>query len=241
MDPKALFVLMFADFEHLVGDLATFTVLSAETLSESRTSGEDVDGEMAAELKKKKEARDERRQRFQMAREEHLVNLLNRRLEPWLSGDENRFIEHAKDEVLYLRGEPFGCDCLRTAGYIYQKKASKLVEKKGMFGGISNFFEDVGEKAHYLKSQVRAFEGGIKAASQSTTANDNEFVEEKQRREAVSTLGAVWLAAVVDIESTLSNVVSKALFLDDPVASKSAEVRRKAEGLIVLSKIFRQA
>lgn len=242
MDPKALFALMFADFEHIVGDLATATILGAESLSDESTQGENTDdAEAIAERERNKELREQKRQRFQAMREAQLVKLLNRRLEPWVEGNEEAFIRHAKHEVIYLRGEPFGCDCLRSAGYIYRKKASKLVDKKGVFTGVTNFFEDVGDKAHYFKSQIRALEGGIKAISESATANENESLDEKQRREAVSTLGAVWLASVVDIESTLRHVVSEVLHLDDPNLCKTATVKRKAEGLLVLSKIFAQA
>lgn len=241
MDPKALFALMFADFEHIVGDLATATILGAESLSEASSRGDEVDADVAAERERNKQLREQKRKDFQSVREAYLARLLNRRLEPWLSGDEDSFIQHAKHEVLYLRGEPFGRDCLRSAGYIYRKKASKLVDKKGPFSGISNFFEDVGDKAHYFKSQFRALEGGIKAVTESATSNEDESIDEKQRREAISTLGAVWLASVVDIENTLRNVVTMVLRLDEPSMSTDEQVLRKARGLIVLSKIFAQA
>lgn len=242
MDPKALFALMFADFEHIVGDLATATILGAESFSDGSVPTEDdADENLTAERERNKQIHDQKRKKFQTMREAHLARLLNKRLEPWLSGDEESFIRHAKQEVIYLRGEPFGRDCLRSAGYIYRKKALRLIDNAGPFSGIANFFEDLGDKAHNVKSQFRALEGGIKAVTESATANDDESIDEKQRREAISTLGAVWLASVVDIESTLRNVVALVLHLDDPAMSKDDEILRKARGLVVLSKIFSQA
>lgn len=246
MDPKALFILMFADFEHIVGDLATATIMKAEpeeseqeSSSATESSGDNKEADPGKEARKA--AREKKRQQFQKIREDHLVKLLERRLEPWMANDEGAFIEHAKHEVLYLRGEPFGRDCLKTAGYIYRKRASKLLDKKGAFNGVTNFLEDMGDKAHAFKSQLRALEGGVKAMTSNERAENNESFDEAARREAVSTLGAVWLASVVDIESTLRKVVSKLLHFDDKDKANSEEVQRKAEGLVMLGNIFDQA
>lgn len=233
MDPKALFALMFADFEHIVGDLATATILNSMPSDESEETPESVTAAM--------ESRKRKKEQFQTMREEHLIKLLNRRLEPWMEGREEDFIEHAKNEVLYLREEPFGRDCLRTAAYIYKKKAAKILDHKGPLTGVANVFEDLGEKAHSLKSQMRALEGGMKAMSTQSTAAENESVDETAHREAVSTLGAVWLASVVEIESTLRHVVSAVLQLTSKQEMKNPEVIKKAKGLQVLGKIFSQA
>lgn len=261
MDPKALFALMFSDFEHIVGDLATSTILatsggSGEAADPSTDSGTDPGADpgadpgttagagsgasaganveaMEARLKKKKE--------FQQMREAHLVKMLNRRLEPWLNHDENTFIEHAKHEVLALREEPFGRDLLKTVGYWYKKKASKMLDGKGALSGVTSFFDDLGDKAHSFKTQIRALEGGVKAMATTATAGENESVDETARREAVNTLGAVWLAAVVDIESTMRHVLDKILETDSKHAKKNPELKRKAEGVLILGKIFEQA
>lgn len=238
IDPKALFALMFADFEHIVGDLATATILSYSVdNSEDNPEGDGGAGasSTAARLKK--------REKFQKLREAHLVKLLNRRLEIFLSGQEESFIAQAKLEVAYLREQPFGRDCLHTAGYIYRKRSAKLLDQNGPFAGVANFFEDIGEKTHSLKSQVRALEGGVKALSASSTATEHESADETARREAVSTLGAVWLASVVDIECTLRHVVSEVLHLKDKQKMKrpDAALKKKADGLMILGKIFAQA
>lgn len=247
VDPKALFILMFADFEHIVGDLATATILKTTPEDDDQEGNSSSEASTAndpgAEARKeqRKEAREKKRDQFQQLREKQLVKLLERRLEPWISGNEVEFIEHAKHEVLYLRDEPFGRDCLKTAGYIYRKRAGKLLESKGPFNGVSSFFEDLGDKAHSFKSQLRALEGGVKAMTTTERAESNESIDETARREAVSTLGAVWLASVVDIEKTLRKVVSMVLHLDNKELAKSPEVKKKAEGLMILGKIFEQA
>lgn len=228
MDPKALFALMFSDFEHIVGDLATSTILSTMGAVEGEESPEAV------------EARKRKKKEFQEARETLLVKLLNRRLEAWMRGDEVSFIEHAKREVAALRKEPFGRDLLHTAAYIYKRRASKVLDQgKGPLTGVSNYLDDLGEKAHSLKSQMRAVEGGVKALSESAARPENESIDEAARREAVSTLGAVWLASVVDIEKTLKHVVSKVLHVNGH--TNDQEIVSKAEGLLILAKIFKQA
>lgn len=251
MDPKALFILMFADFEHIVGDLATATILmssgaeeaDAETTDANNTSTSDPSSATASATSAAslaEERRKEKRKQFQELREAQLVKLLERRFVPWMAGDEAAFIEHAKLEVLYLREQPFGRDCLKTAGYIYRKRAAKLVDSHGPLHGVSSFFEDIGDKAHSLKSKFRAIEGGIKALTSSERAEENETHDDAARREAINTLGAVWLSSVVDIESTLRKVGSKFLHLDSITSANKAEMKRRAEGLKVLGKIYDQ-
>lgn len=232
MDPKALFALMFSDFEHIVGDLATATILS--TIGEAGEASETTEaGSTAAQ-----EARVQKRKEFQKVREARLVELLNRRLAVWIT-DEEAFISHAKHEVLAMRAEPFGRDLLHTVGYIYNKKATKALGH-GPFKGVTGMFDDLGDKAHRLRTQIRALEGGVKAMTASAeTGEEGESLDEAARREAVSTLGAVWLASVVDIETTLRSVVSTVLEKGEKV--KSPEFVKKAEGLAVLAKIFEQA
>lgn len=234
IDPKALFALMFSDFEHIVGDLATSTILASMGTSES--TSEDMAGmEEAMKLRRAK------KDQFQAMREKHLIELLERRLEPWMAGDEDVFIQHAKREVLALRKEPFGRDCLKTVGYMYRKKASAVLHQgKGPITQVSSFFDSIGDKAHSIKSQLRALEGGVKAISSSVPV-ENEPVHEAARREAVQTLGAVWLASVVDIESTVKHVLAGVLKNDTSDATKRAVIKRRAEGLLVLGKIFEQA
>lgn len=230
MDPKALFALMFSDFEHLVGDLATSTILS--------TMGAEGEGEGTDSAKAAMEARKQKKKQFQDMRVAHLVKLLNRRLEPWLRGEEELFLSHAKHEVFALREEPFGRDLLKTVGYVYRKKASKIVDNKGPLKGVQSFFDDIGEKAHSFSSQVRAIEGGVKAMTAAQTGTENESIDETARREAVTTLGAVWLASVVDIEATLKSVVDQVI---PSSQHKDRTIARKAAGLLVLGKIFKQA
>eukprot|EP00178_Gracilaria_changii_P024897 TRINITY_DN754_c0_g1_i2.p1 TRINITY_DN754_c0_g1~~TRINITY_DN754_c0_g1_i2.p1 ORF type:complete len:504 (+),score=98.28 TRINITY_DN754_c0_g1_i2:322-1833(+) len=248
MDPKALFALMFSDFEHIVGDLATATILSAsldtpeneqqaaaDGAQGSSSSGPQVPHSIEAE-----EARKRKKKEFQTAREAHLAKLLNRRLEPWMAGDEQSFIRHAKHEVFAMREEPFGREVLKTAGYVYGRRASRFLEKKkGPWQNVQSMLESLGDKAHHFKNQVRALEGGVKVLSTQATAEEDETIDDKVRRDAVTVLGAVWLNSVLDIESTIKHVVSTVLEVNETTSREVA--KRKAAGLIVLSQIFDQA
>lgn len=235
IDSKTLFTFMFSEFDNIVGDLATATILNA-----SLRTAEQPQDDKNTKSKTATEARLKKLEHFQDMREAHLVKLLNRRLDIFAS-DEDAFIAHAKLEVLYFREQPFGRECLQTAGYVYRKRSAKLLDHKGPLAGVTHLLDDLGEKAHGVKSQVRAMEGGLKALQTSSTAKKDESIDETARREAVNTLGAVWLASVVDIEHTLAQVVSKVLCLKDKEKVRSAEVKKKAEGLMILGKVFDQA
>ncbi|KAI0564734.1 Chaperone J-domain containing protein [Gracilaria domingensis] len=255
MDPKALFALMFSDFDHIVGDLATATILRASLDAENGQEG-GSDGQGASSStqvpqsteerqKEAERARKRKKQQFQTAREAHLVHLLNRRLEPWMNGDEESFIRHAKHEVFAMREEPFGREVLTTVGYVYGRRASRFLEKKkgGPWQNVQSMLENLGDKAHHFKNQVRALEGGVKVLSTQAAAEEDESIDEKMRREAVNVLGAVWLSSVLDIESTVKHVVAAVLQVSAtmPPAEARRVATRKAAGLIMLSKIFEQA
>lgn len=250
MDPKALFALMFSDFDHIVGDLATARILSTpdqpaegEASADATADGAGPStgtGVQSLEEKEKlaREAR-ERRKQFQRERVTYLAQLLNRRLEPWMAGDEEAFIKHAKHEVFAMRDEPFGREVLKTAGYVYGRRASRFLEKKkGPLNNVQSMLDNLGDKAHQIKNHVRAFEGGVKVLS-SVSAEENETIDDKARRDAVNILSVVWLSSVVDIESTLKHVVSAVLDVNETNPRPIA--RKKAAGLMVLSKIFDQA
>lgn len=227
LDPKSLFVLMFGNdkFAHLVGDLATSTLLSTERPNDEMTP------ELVKELS-------ERRKQFQSNRQQKLAILLRKRLEVYVDGDTENFIEHAKHEVTVLRGEPFGRDMLHTIGYCYRRKAQLMLGKgKGPLG-LRGFFSELSDKANMFRSKADAIEGGLRAVHNSSNIEDAESPEDAVRRETVSVLGAVWLASVVDIQTTLRKVV-KDVLAHDGIAKEI--LRKRAEALIELGKLFQQA
>lgn len=228
LDPKSLFVLMFGNdkFGHLVGDLATSTLLASEKHQE----------EMSPESTNKRVA--ERRKQFQVNRQQKLAALLRKRLQVYVDGDKEKFIEHAKHEATLLRQEPFGRDMLHTIGYCYRKKAQLMLGKgKGPLG-LRGFFSELSDKAHMFRSKADALEGTMRAVQNSSCIDDEESPEDAVRRETVSVLGAVWLASVVDIQTTLRKVV-KDILSHDGIAKEI--LRERAQGLIELGKIFQQA
>lgn len=226
IDPKAFFALMFSDFEHIVGDLAASTT---DFTTESEDPTQMTKEELEARLKKREE--------FQNIRVEYLVKLLNRRLEGWFQSDKQHYIDHAKAEVHVLREQPFGRDFLHTIAYIYKKSVARGTAK-GPMGSVANFFGSIEDKAHQVKSHIRALEGEVKAMSQAQTAEENESIDEAERRQAVSRVGAVWLLATIDIEATVKSVVDKVLEKD---SDTSANLKLKLQALETLAVIFEQA
>lgn len=83
--------------------------------------------------------------------------------------------------------------------------------------------------------------GGPAAAADAeaeTGDADAEQIHQQETRQAVSGLGALWLASLVDVETTLRKVVSL-VCKEEHVSKGDREMR--AKGLIELGKIFQSA
>eukprot|EP00172_Hildenbrandia_rubra_P000257 Plantae.Rhodophyta-Hildenbrandia_rubra.ctg11136.p2 GENE.Plantae.Rhodophyta-Hildenbrandia_rubra.ctg11136~~Plantae.Rhodophyta-Hildenbrandia_rubra.ctg11136.p2 ORF type:complete len:460 (-),score=111.97 Plantae.Rhodophyta-Hildenbrandia_rubra.ctg11136:2089-3468(-) len=222
MDPKKLYNLMFGNekFAHLVGDLATATIMSQEA---SYTTEEEI--RRASEVKKN----------FQETREKQLAALLAQRLDQCVNGNRDAFIHHAEKEVRVLRAEPFGRDMLRTIGYVYREKGQMLLKKHRGPLGIRGFFAELEETGHMFSLQLKALDGSMRLLSKSNAGDASQSVDEHNIHQAVTALGAVWLASVIDIETTLRKVVQ--MVVTDPSLPKDTQYAR-AKAVIELGKVF---
>lgn len=231
LDPKSLFVLMFGGdkFEHIVGDLATSTINNSEKVTVPKEDPEEERERLQEE---------QRREQWQKARVKKLAEFLKKRLQLWVEGDREKFLRHANLEIRLLREETLGSDILHTVGTVYRKKAYLHLSKgKGPLG-LRGIFSEISDKAHTLRTKADALEGGMKAAQALDSARTSDMdYEECQRRECISVLGAVWLASVVDIQSTLRKVVKEVL----SDGSTKEISRLRAEGISTLGKLYVQA
>ena len=237
MDPRSLFVLMFGNdkFTHIVGDLATATLMATQ---DSARESSAMQGNTQESVLEEHRRRMEIRNAFQRKREDRLAALLIKRLDTWAYGDHDGFIQHAKREAVILRKEPFGKDMLHTCGYVYQRKAAIMLGKGKGALGLKAFFGELSDKAQMFRTKADAVRGSLKAMQTASAApNEDESIDEASRREAVSVLGAVWLASVVDIQTTLRHVVK--IVLTDESVDKSV-LQKRAEALVELGKIFQQ-
>ncbi|XP_057788364.1 chaperone protein dnaJ 10-like isoform X3 [Salvia miltiorrhiza] len=231
VEPTVLFGMMFGNeiFENYVGQLRLLSSPPPE-----------FDPDIPPEVQKPK--LEKIMKTMQEEREEKLIKLLIDRLEPYIKGQRDAFVESAKLESKRLCQAAFGKVLLHTIGYIYRRQAAKEIGKGKRYMKVPFLAEWVRDKRHTRNTQSAAAQAAIayihlreewKKCNEEQVKNENTLKTAENIKDAIFV--SFWQMNVVDIEMTLSRVCQAVL--RDHSASKDF-LRRRARGLKMLGKIF---
>ncbi|KAJ6953177.1 chaperone protein dnaJ 10 isoform X2 [Populus alba x Populus x berolinensis] len=199
-------------FEAYIGQLAMASMASLDIFTE----GEQLD---TKKLQEKMRV-------VQREREEKLAEILKDRLNQYVQGNKEEFINHAEAEVARLSNAAYGVDMLNTIGYIYCKTSSKRAWEKVIYLGVPFIAEWFRNKGHFIKSQVTAATGAIaliqlQEEMKKQLSAEGNYTEEELEAYILShkklMTDSLWKLNVADIEATLSRVCQMVHFKTNSV------------------------
>ncbi|XP_075518343.1 chaperone protein dnaJ 10-like [Primulina tabacum] len=234
VDPTVLFGMMFGSeyFEDYVGVLSLLSSPPPE-----------FDPGLPPEVQQPK--LEKIMKAMQDEREEKLAKILKDRLELYVKGEKDDFVEWARLEAQRLSQAAFGEAMLHTVGYIYTRQAARELGKGKRYMKVPFLAEWVRDRRHSRNTQAAAAQAAvsyIQLQEEWKRCNNEENKDERMTKTAEeikdAMFGSFWQMNVADIEFTLSHICQ--MVLKDLSGSKDI-LRLRAKGLKKLGTIFQGA
>lgn len=206
VDPSQLFDMLFGSdqFEFLVGELSL-----ASTASNVDEDGNSPPDELLVSI--------------QRTRVKKLTEGLIRILEPWIDGEKEAFSKWAATKAACMVEANSGAAMLYCIGQIYARKADIFLGKNHLFG-LPSVISSLGYSSQKLSTKARAEGAAIKVLEKQRKMQERvnklesegrAIDEEEAQRMALdmveNAFDMMWKITVVDIQSTLDEVVNSIL------------------------------
>lgn len=213
IDPSTLFAMVFGSdqFVHLIGELQLASL--ASNVDESGNTPTEVVMEQ-----------------IQRARVGKLVLEMVKSLKRWVDGDKKGFLQAAHRQMKELRETSFGPSLLHTVGNVYVQQTTYLLDKTRPFN-LSAVMRKATLRSHKMAVQHKATSAASRVMDKQRklhdrvmrTGKDNRFISEDEAKiiaveMAENAIDMMWKISVIDIETTLEDVVMIVLSGRDLIA-----------------------
>lgn len=169
---------------------------------------------------------------LQRARVGKLVLEMVKTLKPWVDGDKKGFLSDIHRQMRRLRQASFGPSLLHTVGNVYVQQTSYLLDKTRPFN-LSAVMRRASLRSHRISSQHKAMSAAGRVMDKQRRLHDRvmrsgrdsrSISDEEATRIAVemaqNAIDMMWKISVIDIETTLEDVVAIVLSGRDLAAAE---------------------
>lgn len=213
IDHSTLFAMVFGSdqFVHLIGELQVAS-LACNVDDTGNTPTEDVLSSI------------------QRSRVGKLALEMVKFLKPWVDGDKKGFLSNTHHMMHKLREASFGPHLLQTVGNVYVQHSTHLLDKSRPFN-ISAVMRKASMRSHKFASHHKAMSAASRVMDKQKklhdrvmrSGRDHRFISEEEAKKiavemAENAIDMMWKISIIDIETTLEDVLLIVLSGRDLVA-----------------------
>lgn len=226
IDPSTLFAMVFGSdlFVHLIGELQLASMACSVDENGNTSTEQDL-----AEV--------------QRSRIGKLVLEMVKQLKRWVDGDKKGFVDEVHQQMQSLRDASFGASLLHVVGNTYITQTAYLLDKTRPFLNLSAVMRKATMRSHKMAAQHKAMNAASKVMEKQRrlhdrvmrTGRDNRYISEDEAKGiavemAENAIDMMWKISVIDIETTLEDVLMIVLSGRDLVADVDSAVSGSVGG-----------